>query len=166
MFATRARGFTLIELLIVIAIIGILSATVLVSLNSAREKARIAAIKTQAIEFRKLLQLEYSETGSYTNLQKGWVGDGNPNPLCENRGFAGTYASQAVAVCKALIANGASGNNMFHTGVNSPYTTAEHFALMAILPNGDMFCLGSSGRSSEVDYSSANYTQPGCYSNP
>jgi len=59
------KGFTLIELLVVIAIIGILSAVVLVSLNSARAKGADAAAKSELANMRTAAELYYHNNGNY-----------------------------------------------------------------------------------------------------
>lgn len=60
------RGFTLIELLVVIAIIGVLSSVVLASLNSARQKGQIAAIKANLNNMIAQAELSYDATGNYS----------------------------------------------------------------------------------------------------
>jgi len=61
------RGFTLIELLVVIAIIGILASVVLASLNSARDKANVAKVKSELNQFRLAIEFLYDDTGQYPN---------------------------------------------------------------------------------------------------
>lgn len=69
------KGFTLIELLVVIAIIGILSSIALVNLNSARQKARLAAAE-----------------GSMSALVPGVV-------LCHDEGVDLTVSDTAKTAC-------------------------------------------------------------------
>ena len=60
-----AKGFTLIELIIVVAIIGVLSAIVLVSLGTANTKGRDSRRVSDLKEIQTALGLYYSEYQNY-----------------------------------------------------------------------------------------------------
>lgn len=60
------NGFTLIELLVVVAIIGILSSVVVVSINAAREKNKVAAIKSTLKQLYNQAAINQVENGSFT----------------------------------------------------------------------------------------------------
>jgi prepilin-type N-terminal cleavage/methylation domain-containing protein len=62
------KGFTLIELLVVIAIIGILSAVVVVSINSARDKSKAAFIKSSLKSLYSQAEIFYTQNGTYAGL--------------------------------------------------------------------------------------------------
>jgi len=68
--AYRQAGFTLIELLVVIAIIGLLATIVLVSLNSARQKARDSRRVGDMRQIALALEMYYD-----SNSTTGYPGD-------------------------------------------------------------------------------------------
>src|SRR5690554_5402401 len=74
-YTSKRKAFTLIELLVVIAIIGILATVVIASVNSARDKAKSAAIKSEARQLFNLAMEHYAETGDFRTFvsSNGWV---------------------------------------------------------------------------------------------
>ena len=64
-YPKTGAGFTLIELLVVISIIGLLASVIMVSLNSARTKARDTARKAALRQLKTALELYYNANDSY-----------------------------------------------------------------------------------------------------
>ena len=82
---TKQKGFTLIELLVVIAIIGLLASIVMVSLNSARVKARDAKRAAEIKQLALAIEMYYDTNGGFpatTGCLNGWC--------CLGHGDAGT----------------------------------------------------------------------------
>lgn len=121
----KVSGFTLIELLIVISIIGILSSVILSSVATARERAKDSAIIQLVGEYRKLLEYEKQDTGSYFGLllryeftlptSCGWNLQ-YATGVSANQTSQSKYRNEAQKICESISTlSGPLGTNYFTT---------------------------------------------------
>lgn len=82
------KGFTLIELLVVISIIGLLATIVMVSVNSAREKARIAKAKGELRQLQLAVEMYYDANGAYPCPGHWYPGGGGDPTSCLSAALA------------------------------------------------------------------------------
>lgn len=163
----KNRAFTLIELLVVVAIIGLLSSVVLVSLNSARTKAIMAANKKEAQQLALVFAKEHSDTGSYNNLiRNSWI----PNTsTCDTITVVGNYAAEYRSICNSIMNRLGGAATVYNWLVgDGSGGGGQKFSIMikisaAAGTGGQWFCVGSSGRVYTGTYNSSG---PGCYYDP
>ncbi len=150
----------------VVAIIGMLSSIVLASMRTARLKAADASIREQATQLRTILELERSDTGTYTGVKNGgaWRAAG---AVCS--GFTGSHAAKGKEICDAILRQTTGCTDCLFFRTTSP-DSATSFSIMAYLPgasadagNPRWLCIGSSGAQSVT---AGNWALPGCWTNP
>ena len=83
----RVRGFTLIELLVVVAIIAILTAVILTSLNSSKAKARDGRRISDVSQIQLALEQYFDRCQSYPQ----WLTTGGI--ACSTGNYLGDYIS-------------------------------------------------------------------------
>lgn len=135
----NAKGFTLIELLVVVAIIAILSTAVLVSLNSARAKARDARVKSEMQQLKSAMELYYNNFGGYSTAPMSSVATGTGCSGSGGNTFGVTASDGPGTLASAIVADGTSPS----CGANK-----DSWAFSVALPGGGNWCVDSNGKSS------------------
>lgn len=136
------KGFTLIELLVVVAIIGILSSIVLVSLNSARQKGRDASAKGSISSIRAAAEIYYDSLNDY--------GPAGAVTIAGTDTGTGAEVSDATNICdyEQVVDLAAAASRQTGLPVNCNVTFGPAgYTIHAVLNDGQTFCVDANGYS-------------------
>ena len=124
----KNKGFTLIELLVVVAIIGLLSAVVLVSLNSARKSAYDAKRKADLKQIANAFEMYYDTNSQYPTIS---------SDLCSYAGSDGcsattwTPAGISVSTWLSTLPNDPAQNATYYYRAKTNSSDTQAFCLIA-----------------------------------
>ena len=129
----KKRGFTLVELLVVIAVIGLLASIIVVSLNTARKRARNAAIKQALAELRIAAEWEYDQNENYDGVCTG------ANDITDSGNFGRIKAS--------IDKNMGTTAKVCRDSGDAACTGNKWCTRVANMPNGGNWCVDYTGYS-------------------
>jgi len=125
---SKQKGFTLLELLVVIAIIGLLATIVLVSVNTARKKARDARRLSDLNSVMLALSMYYDDYGTFCVHDAGSGGNG-----WLNHPYTSLYSVAEQLVNLGYISGEAEDPTQGNRGYMIICSGGEHVTLWATL---------------------------------
>ena len=134
------RGFTLVELLVVVAIIGVLSSIVLVSLSTANSRGKDGAVQANLDSMRTQAQLYYNANGSYGSNASLVNDTGDCTTSTAGTVFADTRVRLQIAATN--FANGGGSVTCNVAALGAAYAA---YAQLPSFSTATYFCVDSNG---------------------